>query len=340
MLIENPVYKPFILTIPDDGIVFSLFDENNVYTEKFFMENYINFYSINPPPLERVVFRFENFMDYESIHGIERYFIPVGMMKKYASDPVVIWKLLEEGYIINMPVDRGSISFYGKNAGGTHHMLIFGAESEEGVFLCKDFKGHDFVEFKTTFSEWKESIQKYNNPTSREADGLLALRIDRTVSPNIEYSKVLSEFNKLRTDIYNEYSGYGIGALSLFIRDVEEKEWDSVLCYRWYETSNFMREASKLMQFRYGTVSKIFGEGEANNMIELKNSVNKLKQDTDRLFLKVCKFSLKKSEPGISNRLAALARICRDDFKRTSDLFYRVIEAQTVYGNLSHHGFP
>ena len=56
MLIENPVYKPFILTIPDDGIVFSLFDENNVYTEKFFMENYINFYSINPPPLERVVF--------------------------------------------------------------------------------------------------------------------------------------------------------------------------------------------------------------------------------------------------------------------------------------------
>ena len=328
MIIKNPVYEPFILTIPDDVIVFSLFEENSVYIKKFIMENYINFYSINPPLLNEVVFRFENFMDYESIHGIERYFIPINMMKKYHSDPDIILQLLEEGYIINMPVDRSSIGFYGSSAKGIHHMMIYGADPEEGVFLCKDFKGHAFVEFRTTFSELEESTQNYDNPTAREANGVLAFRIDNTVSPSIEYSKVLLEFNKLRLDLYDDYSGYGIGALSLFIQDVQERKWDGRLCYRWYETSNFMREASKLMLFRYDIISKIIGDRKADNRLELEKYMYKLKKDTDKLFLKVCRLDMKKTEAGteISKNLATLADICKEDFRRTSDLFCSLIE--------------
>ena len=102
MLIKNPVFEPLILTIPDDVIVFS----------------------VNPPHLQEVVFRFENFMDYESIHGLERCFIPMGIVKKYYSDEAIILQLLKEGYIVNMPVDRSCISFYGKEAVGTHRILI------------------------------------------------------------------------------------------------------------------------------------------------------------------------------------------------------------------------
>lgn len=59
-----------------------------------------------------VVFRFENFMDYESINGLERYFIPIYLMKKYYAQLHNVINLLKEGYVVSMPVNKGSINFY------------------------------------------------------------------------------------------------------------------------------------------------------------------------------------------------------------------------------------
>lgn len=327
MLIKNSVYEPFILTIPDDVIVFSMFDSKDTFMQKFIMENYINFYGISPPLLHEVVFRFENFMDYESIHGLERCFIPIGMMKKYYFNEDIIIQLLDEGYVIRMPVDRSCIDFYGEGAVGTHHLLIFGADLEERFFICKDFKRHEFIEFTIPFSALMKSTDKYDNPGSREANGLLALRIDRTVSERIEYARVLSEFHKLGQDIYDSYSGYGIGAISLFTQDVRDKEWDSALGYKWYEVSNYMREAAKLMTCRCGILSDIFAEKSMTGVEELEQLVRKLSTDTSILYFKVCKFEMKEviSKTEISKQLAVLADVCKEDFKKVSDCFCDMI---------------
>ncbi len=326
MLIKNPVFEPLILTIPDDVIVFSIFSYENAYSRKFIMENYINFYSVNPPHLQEVVFRFENFMDYESIHGLERCFIPMGIVKKYYSDEAIILQLLKEGYIVNMPVDRSCISFYGKEAVGTHRILIFGANLDKKIFICKDFKGHGFVEFKIGFSDLINSTNKFDNPNSREANGILAFRIDRTVSGSIEYAKVLSEFKKLGQDVYDLHSGYGIGAISLFMQDALERKWDSILCYKFYEVSNYMREASKLMINRYDIMLDIFGDKKIDKMEELRFVLRELEANTNKLFFKVCRLEFRKAFSGIEVKpLIILMNDCKESFKKVSGSFCNVI---------------
>ena len=211
MIIKKKLYKPFILTIPDDTSIFSIMDLDNPICRKIIMENYINFYGFRDYPREYILFRFENFMNYETISELNRCFYEMKILKKYYNGPNLMIQLLREDYVIMLPISRCCIRFYGSGNRGHHLLFIFGVDTERKIFFCKDFSERRFVEFEVSFDEIKRSLDIYFREFSRESDGLLAIKVNPNSSTEIDYSKVYCEFYKLKQSFYTNEAGYGVG---------------------------------------------------------------------------------------------------------------------------------
>ncbi|GFI46787.1 hypothetical protein IMSAGC019_02107 [Lachnospiraceae bacterium] len=317
MVIKRDIYQPLILTIPDDTALFSILDPEEEITKKIVMENYINFYSFRDPQYGNVVFRFENFMDYESIVGLERCFIPIDIMKKYYDDLDIIIKLLTEGYGITMPVARSCISFYGNDAEGNHLLFIYGADTERRNFFCKDFSGGKFVEFEVPFDAVKNSLAVYYRPFAKESDGLLAFRINKKISPQIDYTKVYCEFHKLDQEYYSDEAGYGIGAVNMVLNDIKKRPFAYAAAGSWFNVCYFLLEASKLFNLRYKIFTNEPGLKQDKEVGSAGADINKLFKDTNLLFLTVYRLHLKKINvlEDVFKELVTLLCICRDDLR-------------------------
>lgn len=327
MLIKKELYSPLIRTIPDDTALFSILNFETKIAKKIIMENYINFYCFKDFPFDYTVLRFENFMDYESIEGLERCFIPIDIVKKYYYNLDIFFELLNEGYIILMPIHRSSIAFYGEQAEGNHLLLIYGFDTLMQVFLCKDFEGYNFVEFNVTFNDMKKSILSYFRPYSRESNGLLALRICNSTPPFVNYSKVYTEFNKLGQEFMTHKSGYGLGAVNLFLKDIQSKPLNSVTIYSWYVLANYLRESTKLINIRYNILEEEICKKQIKKLSENRYKIKKLSHDVDNLYFKVCKLFSPTSilSDGVSTNLSTLVYVCKEDLKEISYFLCEII---------------
>ena len=86
MIIKIQLWEPIISTIPDDTMLFAILDPSRALSSKIIAENYINFYALRHPYVGDVIFRFENLIDYESIHGLTRLFIPKEYMLPFVEN--------------------------------------------------------------------------------------------------------------------------------------------------------------------------------------------------------------------------------------------------------------
>lgn len=287
MMISNPVYTPLINTIPDDTMLFCMLDPNTEIAQKVIVENYVNFYAKRHPYVGDVIFRFENLIDYESIQGIKRVFISHEFLERLVMNPEYLIDLLERKYYINMPVSRKAIAFYETEFNDHHHMLIYGVDTEQKEFLCKDYRGRSFVSFRCSFEELIQSAKIYSNPYATESNGMLAYKIDDETNETINYSKLCVEFTKLKNEyVLDDLGTYGVNAIDLFDRDICKAPIDSRYFYRWYETANFLRESSKLMNFRLECLSRILGSNDTQ-YVALKKDLSDLFQLTSGLFFTV-----------------------------------------------------
>ena len=284
MLIRKKIYEPMIYTRPDDAAFFSLLDPAEKITEKVIMENYIDFYCYKDSETDISFFRFEDLLKRGNIEGMDCCFVPLGMLQRNKSGIDILVELLMEGYFISVPVMKDYIGFYGSSAGGTHVLYIYGADTFQKAFLCKDFAGHAFVEFTVSFEEMQNSLLNYNICCSKEQNNLNAFRINEKVFPAIEYAKVYSEFHKLCQDFSSRRVGYGMGAINLYLREVRGYPRNIELAGSWYVLANYLREATKLMKYRYRILEKeipMTCEGVA----EGEKILRKLEHDTDILLL-------------------------------------------------------
>jgi len=327
MLIKKEIYIPAIFTIPDDAALFSILNFKEKTCKKILMENYINFCCYKDIYTGIVLFRFENSVHFESINGLDWCFIPMGMLKKYTYNLDMITQLLIENYAISMPVNKGSIDFYGENAKGTHIMLIYGVDTCKNILLCKDFHRQKFVEFNVDFKSMKESIQNYYNPYSKDSDGLLAFRVNKKTPFNIEYSKVYFEFDKLKKGFVSDTEGFGVGAIDLYLKEIKKYPNDSNLIMSWYVIANYLREASKLMCIRYDILKKDFPCSRGLNFKEYDDVTKKLQNDTDVAFFKIASLCRKDTivSASLAEELSELIYECRDDFKCISNCFCEMI---------------
>ncbi|GEM_PF-2223714 len=322
MIIEKKLYEPMIHTIPDDCCLFSLLNVEDEFAKKIIMENYINFYAFKDRQYGNIVFRFENFMNYESILGLERCFIPIGMLKKYYGNLNIIVQLLSEDYAIMLPVSRKYISFYKSNPEGNHLLLIYGVDTYKKIFLCKDFQGRKFTKFQVTFKEMMDSIENYVRPFPKESDGLLAFRINFKESPCIDYAKVYLENYKMRQQYFSGDVGYGVGAIDLALYDVKVRPEEYILAERFFNLICYLFESSKLFKFRYSVLKNELNKMEIG-MEDGEDIIKKLYGDTSNVLFKIEKWHLK----GISTSGLVLEELlkrlymCREDFCWVTEYF-------------------
>ena len=287
MIIKNTISAPAILTIPDDAIIFSLLINNDPISEKIIAENYINFYSVRSMSTGEVVLRFENMIDYESIYGIERLFIPIELLQTNFMDKEklfnMIVELLSNSFILSVPVSKECLSFYDNNA-GTHRLLLFGVDNNSKIFFCKDFKNFEFTEFNATLDELASAITMYSNPTARESDGLWAFKLSNSVLSAINLSKIYIEFVKLYYGKkVGSFDAYGVDAIKFFLDDVDGAIFSPSLMDRWFEVANYLRESSKLMSLRFSIIFR-------SNQLEvskIKTKVRELQVLTDKLYFSI-----------------------------------------------------
>lgn len=160
----------------------------------------------------------------------------------------------------------------------------------------------------------KNSLSNYDMANPRALDGLLAFRIDDKASREIEYSKVYSEFHKLRAGYASVNDGYGLGAIDLYVNRVIQYPCEVSPIDRWYVIANYLRESAKLMRMRYCILEKEFQEKQIEKSLNTF-LLKKLVQDTDILFFTISRLQMKGSiaSPEIIDKLSAMqCRLNRD----------------------------
>lgn len=323
MIIKKRIYQPLILTIPEDAAFFSILEPGAPITGKLIMENYINFYCFKDLQSGIVLFRMEDFVHQGTIKGLERCYIPIGIMEKYHGDLDIVLELLAEDYAVIMPVCRSSIDFYGAGAEGTHVLLVYGADTERKCFFCKDFMGYHFVSFEVPFDAMRDSLQNYARLSVAESSGMSVMRVNRETLPDIEYSRVFMEFTRLGQEFYTQETGYGLGAIELYLNEIKQYPRNREFTRSWYVLSNYLRESQKLMGIRYRILKGELEGKQGRDFTVGDRIMDKIQYDTGKLFLKVGKYLMK----GItlseeSNReLAALVRECETDFASVVHFF-------------------
>lgn len=324
---KNETFEPLIHTIPDDTMIFAALHTNDCVCKKIITENYINFYARRHQFVRDVIVRFENLIDYESIRGLKRIFIPSDFMMQFASNPKNILDLLNDGYHINMPVAKPAISFYHKGDTAHHHMMIYGADSERRVYFCKDFSGQEFVEFETGFDNLILSAKMYENPCSIENDGILAFKVDKSVEKEINYSKVYLELQKLkRGKNIGDYDAYGLSAIDYFLSDIGKDPCTEMFFIRWCEMSNYLRESAKLMKFRLGVIRE-------DRLLQRRPSqdeaIEQLFNLTSKLYFLAWKYKIRKIKGAVVNdSLSEAALECKKAFLEVVDMLLELIEEE------------
>lgn len=322
MVISNLTYNPYILTIPDDATVFSVVNSNSPMFSKIIMENYINFFALRTDAIGYVILRFENFFDYECIEGIDHAYIPIEIFKELVSDKKYWRFILGKGYIVNIPVLKRYVDFYKNNSLESHRMMIYGIDLDQDEFFCKDFKNNRFVDFKTSVQSIIDSTKAYFDPNCREPNGLHAFRIDETVAPTIDYARSYQEFSKLRLGVYSGSTGYGVGAIDLFLKNIQLAEPTQLTFFRWYEAANFFRESCKLFIYRYQILSKNGGVSE-----ELLVRIRQLNKYSDKLFFLVRKqFATKRFDRDTLEKIISMGKDCRSSFYNVATEFCNQIQ--------------
>lgn len=314
-----------IFTIPDDAAFFSILSPAEKITEKVVMENYINFYCYKDYESDISFFRFEDFLKRGNIEGMDICFVPLNMLRRDQSSIDILVELLMEEYFISVPIMKKYIEFYGSSAKGTHVMFIYGVDTFQKAFLCKDFAGQAFVEFTASFEEMQNSLLNYNICGLKEQNNLNAFRIDEKILPTIEYAKVYSEFHKLCQEFSSRRAGYGMGAIDLYLREVRGYPQNTELIGSWYVLANYLREATKLMNYRYRILERevlVTDKG----LTEGEKILWKLNQDTDILFFKIGRMKSKEIivDSDIADSLSGMVEICKEDFRKIADYFCRV----------------
>lgn len=320
---EN-LFSPIIKTIPDDMLVFSILNINEKITYKFIMENYINFYSFKVMDEGYVVLRFEDSINGKNFEGIDHCFIPVDFIKKYDQDLKIIIEMIREGYLLTLPICKKYISFY-EELEGVHLITIYGADMGKDVFLCKDFRGHKFVGFEVPIKDMKNGILNYHRMYQKAPEGLIGLRLNNNCNMEIDYSKVYLEFWKLQQNFCTDVMGFGIGALNLVTKNIEERYNDFFKANEWYNPVNYLRESSKLMNIRYNIFQeKIKGDKNTDGSLML----GKLEKDTAKLFFNVEKKIYKGEELTKEEfeKFYYLFLECKEDFRKIAELFCNEIE--------------
>lgn len=325
MIIKIQLWEPIISTIPDDTMLFAILDPSRALSSKIIAENYINFYALRHPYVGDVIFRFENLIDYESIHGLTRLFIPKEYMLPFVENMGFFADLLKKGYAINMPVSKQAIDFYSTNCNVHHHMLIYGVDLHNQEFLCKDYYNHKFVEFKTPYFSLVSSTQRYNNPSSTESDGILAYKLDNEIDSKINYSKVHLELTKLYSSLQiGDIDAYGLSAILYFLKDMENQPLNTRFGVRWYETANYLRESAKLMKKRFYIIADDLAL-EPN--IEQKEKISNLLSTASSLFFCVYKAVLADKFDGHHKVIFSdLCLKCYDAWKEFTYAFLKIIE--------------
>ena len=326
MLIKKKICEPMIVTIPDDAAFFSILNPAEKATEKVVMENYINFYCYKDSGTDISFFRFEDFLKRGNIEGMDSCFVPLGMLQRGQSGIDILVEVLMGEYVISVPIMKEYIKFYGSSAEGTHVVFVYGADTFQKTFLCKDFAGHAFVEFTVSFEEMQNSLLNYNICCPKEQNNLNAFRINEKVSPDIEYAKVYSEFHKLCQDFSSRRAGYGMGAIDLYLREVRGYPQNTELAGSWYVLANYLREATKLMNYRYRILEKEIPKTR-EGLTEGEKILRKLEQDTDMLFFKIARMKRKRIivDSDIADSLTGTVEICKEDFRRVADYFCRIV---------------
>lgn len=323
MKYEVEMFPYIIRTIPDDMLIFSLFNLNNSLTKKIIMENYINFYSFKELEGNYVSLRFEDFMREGNFEGIDHCFIPIDIMMEYNYNLKIIKELLRERYLVTLPIATKYISFY--KFDGNHLITVYGVDTEKDVFLCKDFQGHEFVEFEVSVKDMQNGLLNYHRMNRKESEGLLALRLSNNCNTKIDYSKVFLEFWKLQQDFCTDTMGFGIGALNLLTTDIEERYNDFFKADEWYNPANYLRESSKLMNIRYDILQEEIGR---DKTVDVRQMLVKLEKDTGKLFFNVEKKIYKGKELTKEEfeKFYYLFLECKEDFRKTAEVFCDKVE--------------
>ena len=324
MYIKQKLVTPLILTIPDDTAVFSILNPEEKISKKIIMENYINFYAYREPTYKTMVFRFENFMNYENINGLDHCFIPMSLLKKYYGIEIIL-QLIREGYVITLPVMRKCFEFYGDNAKGTHIMFIYGMDTVRKVLVCRDFDAHKFVDFEVSFEAVEKSMLIYERSYTVEEEGMLAFKVSKTVSPEIDYAKVFFEFKKLMQEIFSYNASYGVGAINAYINDINIQPTRYLDTNAWYHFANYLREATKLIPIRFNILKEDLLQKEVNEY-NIK-VIDKLNNDITNLFSICSKALIRGTELTVPKvkEYAEYLYICKEDFKAAAELFCSII---------------
>lgn len=340
MIIKKKIYEPLIFTIPEDAAFFSVMEPGTPITEKLLMENYVNLYCYRDLQSGIVFFRLEDFTHQGTVKGLERCCIPINIMAKNHGNLDLILELLVEDYAVVMPVCRSDIDFYGAGAEGTHILLVYGVDTERECFFCKDFWGYHFVSFEVPFGAMRKSLQNFAGLAMAEPPGISALRVNETTTPDIEYSKVYMEFFKLGQRTHTQEAGYGLGAIELYLSEIDRYPRGWELTGSWYVLSNYLRESKKLMEIRYRILKGVMERKQCCNFTDGGRIMGKFRNDTEKLYFKVAKYLMQGitlSEEAI-RELTGLVRECETDLTEVAQFFCSAIDS--ISSASSYSGMP
>ena len=107
------------------------------------------------------------------------------------------------------------------------------------------------------------------------------------------------------------------------LRNIESTNANNRLLARWYEVSNFLREAAKLMQLRFEILCddlKINADESSTNI------VREVSESTEKLFFLISKSFLSNRFDDTTNKqFVDLCDLSRNSFFRVSSLFMKLI---------------
>lgn len=287
--------EAFVLTTPVETVPFLIVKPNTPAFDKFVMENYISFYAFDYQEEDSDGFwlRFGEYMHYGNIEGFSTVFIPMEISKDIVDKKSILIELLDKGYVLACDYNQYFIESLPAKTYWRHCMIIYGYNTKESVFYCKEFQHAKLYSFEAKMDEMVKALSNFPWEGSNKK-GILGIKIDPNRTDfEISYYKLYKELEELCNEnilIKNQgIKAFGIAAIDIFLNGIEHYPELKEKLYRCYYWINYIRVSCKLMQYRLDYIRQHQGMHLADETVQLFEDLRLL---ANVIFVKLAKYEI------------------------------------------------
>lgn len=258
---ENKLYRPYILTTPEDSLPFMLVKPKSKEFDKLVMEHYINFvaFDFRDNSSDGFWLRFKDFDQRLVMDDFTTSHIPMETWKKASNRILSVINYIDDGFIVACDYNKRYIKKMEYDYDREHCLIVYGYDTDHEILRCKEFFEGNLISFECPFLEFEEAITNYPW-IDKTNTGLFAIKKHSIAdSEQISYVHLYNELHEFVNMKYFEYRNgiktYGISALNTFLNGIRYySEWQEKQ-YRIFYWLNYVYSSCKLLDYRITHVS-------------------------------------------------------------------------------------